>query len=53
MAPELAQNGANSVPKSMKNGFQEARNKKDEKWSEKKSCEGARGCEVVRNPGGG
>ena len=34
-------------PKSMKNGLQEALNKKDEKWSEKRHatvCEGARVC---------
>ena len=37
MEPKLA-------PKSMKNGFQEALNKKDEKWSEKKSRGGVQGC---------
>ena len=40
MEPKLA-------PKSMKNGFQEALNKKDEKWSEKshaRVCKGAQGC---------
>ena len=40
MEPKLA-------PKSMKNGFQEALNKKDEKWSQKSHagvCKGVRGC---------
>ena len=40
MEPKLA-------PKSMKNGFQEALNKKDEKWSEKnhaRAREGVQGC---------
>ena len=40
MEPKLA-------PKSMKNGFQEALNKKDEKWSEKSHAgarEGVPGC---------
>ncbi len=38
------------VPKSMKNGFQEARNKKEEKWIEKSH---ARVRKVVRPGGGG
>ena len=35
------------VPKSMKNRFQEALNKKDEKWSQKSHaavCDGVQGC---------
>ena len=45
MAPELAQNGAQVGSKIDGNRFQDALNKKDEKWSEKSH---ARVCRVAR-----
>ena len=56
MAPDWTKMEPKLAPKSMKNGFQEALNKKDEKWSEKshaRVCGPPRAAPEILGRGGG